>query len=75
MPENSLLISNVRHEELLRTSLGLLGDARVMLENGEALDFAESDIREAWMTLGEITGEAVSDDIVTEVFSRFCLGK
>lgn len=75
VPENSLLISNVRHEELLRTSLGLLGDARVMLENGEALDFAESDIREAWMTLGEITGEAVSDDIVTEVFSRFCLGK
>ena len=46
-----------------------------MLENGEALDFAESDIRESWMLLGEITGEAVTDDIVTEVFSRFCLGK
>ena len=53
----------------------LLGDARMMLECGEALDFAESDIREAWMALGEITGEAVNDDIVKEVFARFCLGK
>ena len=72
---DDLLITDVRHEEILRNALGLLGDARGMLENGEALDFAESDIRESWMLLGEITGEAVTDDIVTEVFSRFCLGK
>lgn len=74
-PGDELLITDVRHEEILRNALGLLGDARGMLENGEALDFAESDIRESWMLLGEITGEAVTDDIVTEVFSRFCLGK
>ena len=74
-PGDELLITDVRHEEILRNALGLLSDARGMLENGEALDFAESDIREAWMLLGEITGEAVTDDIVTEVFSRFCLGK
>ncbi len=72
---DEILIADVRHEQILRNSLKLLGDARGMLENGEALDFAESDIRESWMLLGEITGESVTDDIVSEVFSRFCLGK
>ena len=46
-----------------------------MLRAGEALDFAETDIRSAWSLLGEIIGETVSQDILTEVFSRFCLGK
>ena len=73
--ENEVMITNIRHIELLENSMRLLTDARGMLECGEALDFAESDIREAWMSLGEITGEAVNDDIVKEVFARFCLGK
>jgi len=73
--ENDIMITNARHEQLLRDALQLMKDSSFMLENGEALDFAESDIREAWMKLGEITGDAVADDIVTEVFSRFCLGK
>ena len=46
-----------------------------MLDMGEAFDFAETDIRSAWNLLGEITGDAVNDDIISEVFSRFCLGK
>lgn len=74
-PGNDIMITNVRHEELLRQALQLLEDAEFMLISGEALDFAESDIREAWMAMGEITGEAVTDDIVKEVFARFCLGK
>jgi tRNA modification GTPase len=73
--QDEVMITNVRHEQLLKNSLSLLDDAEEMLINGEALDFPESDIREAWMTLGEITGDAVTDDIVNEVFSRFCLGK
>lgn len=74
-PGDDLIITNIRHEELLRNSQKLLDDSLAMLQNNEALDFAESDIREAWMLLGEITGEAVTDDIINEVFSRFCLGK
>ena len=42
---------------------------------GEALDFIEVDVRNAYELLGEITGETVSDDIINEVFARFCLGK
>ena len=73
--EQDIMIADARHEQLLNEAAGSLRDARFMLENGEALDFAESDIRTAWMLLGEITGEAVTDDIVNEIFSRFCLGK
>ena len=50
-------------------------DALHMAEKGEALDFIESDVNDAYEYLGEITGESVSDDIINEVFSRFCLGK
>ena len=70
-----MLITNARHANLLSQSLQLLADARTMLESGEALDFAETDIRSAWSLLGEIIGETVNQDILTEVFSRFCLGK
>ncbi|MFR6257293.1 MAG: hypothetical protein ACLULK_00745 [Anaerovoracaceae bacterium] len=41
----------------------------------EALDFIEIDVKSAYEYLGEIIGETVSDDIIDEVFSRFCLGK
>jgi len=73
--ENEVMITNVRHENLLSQSLQSLSDAKEMLLAGEALDFAETDIRTAWSLLGEIIGETVNQDILAEVFSRFCLGK
>ncbi len=73
--DGSIMVANVRHEQLLKKALSALSDAEDILKAGEALDFAESDIREAWIDLGEITGESVSSDIVDEIFSRFCLGK
>ena len=73
--ENEVMITNVRHANLLSQSLQSLSDAKEMLLAGEALDFAETDIRAAWSLLGEIIGETVNQDILAEVFSRFCLGK
>lgn len=70
-----IMVADVRHEELMKEAMKSLSDAEKILRNGEALDFAEIDIRSAWTTLGEITGESVNDDIVNEIFSRFCLGK
>lgn len=72
---SDVMIADARHEELILETMQFLLDARSMVARGEALDFAESDLRSAWMALGEITGESVSDDIVEEIFSRFCLGK
>ena len=46
-----------------------------MAEAGEALEFIEIDVNRAYELLGEIIGEAVNEDIINEVFARFCLGK
>ena len=46
-----------------------------MIASKEALDFIEIDVKNTYEYLGEIIGETVSDDIIDEVFARFCLGK
>ena len=69
------MVNNVRHIELLQQSRDSLRDAMNMTLAREALDFIEVDVRNAYELLGEITGETVSDDIINEVFARFCLGK
>lgn len=71
----STMVNNVRHIELLNQSRDSLRDAMDMTLAREALDFIEVDVRNAYELLGEITGETVSDDIINEVFARFCLGK
>lgn len=73
--KDSIMVSNVRHEQLLRQALQSAEDARTITLAGEALDIIEIDIREAYDRLGEIIGETVSDEVLDEVFSRFCLGK
>jgi tRNA modification GTPase len=45
------------------------------LTNTLAIDLASIDIRNAWLTLGEITGETLEEDIIDKIFSEFCLGK
>lgn len=72
---DSLLVTNVRHKDLLTRARQSIADAETMTEAGEAMDFIEVDLKNAYDLLGEIIGETVSDDIINEVFSRFCLGK
>lgn len=73
--KESLMVNNVRHIELLHKAQDALRDALHMIRNQEALDFIEVDVNQAYADLGEIIGETVSDDIINEVFARFCLGK
>ena len=73
--EESIMVNNVRHENLLRKASRAAGDAIEMSRMQEALDIIEIDVRNAYDFLGEIIGETVSDDIINEVFARFCLGK
>ena len=68
--KESLMVSNVRHIELLEKSRDSLRSAMKMTERKEALDFIEIDVRDAYERLGEITGDTVSEDIINEVFSR-----
>lgn len=73
--KESVMVNNVRHIELLKKSRDALKDALKMTCAKEALDFIEIDVKSAYEYLGEIIGETVSDNIINEVFSRFCLGK
>ncbi|MBR0456325.1 MAG: tRNA uridine-5-carboxymethylaminomethyl(34) synthesis GTPase MnmE [Firmicutes bacterium] len=73
--KDSIMVNDVRHEELLRKAEQAVCDAAAITKTQEALDIIEIDIREAFDRLGEIIGETVSDEVIDEVFSRFCLGK
>ena len=69
------VITNVRHAELVRKAMEETGEAMRMAQAMEAMDFIEVNVRAAFDYLGEITGETASDEVIDEVFSRFCLGK
>lgn len=71
----STLVSNLRQKDLLERAGAAIRDARVQAEERAALDFLEIDVKNAWELLGEIVGETVSENIIDEVFARFCLGK
>lgn len=73
--ENDVLVTNVRHASLLRKAKEEVEQAENMTAIHEALDFIEVNIRAAFDYLGEITGDTASDEIINEIFARFCLGK
>jgi len=72
---NEVLITNVRHRQLLDRAIESLETAQTAHEGGLPLDFVTIDIKEGADYLGQITGESVSEDVVKEIFSRFCIGK
>ena len=70
----STFISNQRHYQALLTALDLL--RRVASDwDTLPLDLLALDLRHAWQVLGEITGSAWSEDLLNDIFQRFCLGK
>ncbi len=73
--EESTIVTNVRHMELLRSAAESLKDAISLTEMGEPLELIEIDVNQAYMSYGLIIGEEAGDDIINEVFRRFCLGK
>jgi tRNA modification GTPase len=68
-------VSNARHIQLLREAQKTIGEAIDAVESGLPVDMVAFDIRRTWELLGEIVGDAVSDDLVSQIFSQFCLGK
>jgi tRNA modification GTPase len=73
--KSSTIVTNARHEALLKEAKQSLTDAASMTEMGEPLELIEIDVNQAYASLGLIIGEEVGDDIINEVFRRFCLGK
>lgn len=72
---NEVLVTNVRHRQLLDRAIESLEAAETAHDGGLPLDFVTIDIKESAESLGQITGESVSEDVVREIFARFCIGK
>ncbi|HOM02269.1 MAG TPA: tRNA uridine-5-carboxymethylaminomethyl(34) synthesis GTPase MnmE [Acetivibrio sp.] len=70
-----ILLTNIRHKNLIDSAVSSIKKAMDAIENSMTLDLVSIDITDAADYLGQITGESVSDDVMHEIFSRFCLGK
>ncbi len=76
MPQQEgVLLSNLRHYEALRQVVASLDEVENGLREGLTPDLLAVDIRNALYHLGTITGEVSSDEVLSSVFSRFCVGK
>ena len=72
---NYTYITNARQISLLNKCINIINEINKEVENKEEVDLIEIDIKRLWETLSEITGEVNSDDLLNEIFSKFCLGK
>ncbi len=69
------VITNIRHKNQIRKSIDALEQAKKGIEIKMPIDVVAVSLKEALEDLSEITGENVSEDIINNIFSKFCLGK
>ena len=72
---NEVVIMNIRHKEALQESYDALMLVKGSIEKGLPEDFYSIDLMNAYASLGKIIGEEINDDLVNEIFSKFCMGK
>ncbi|MDD7520185.1 MAG: tRNA uridine-5-carboxymethylaminomethyl(34) synthesis GTPase MnmE [Dorea formicigenerans] len=72
---NELVVTNLRHKEALQDALHSLQLVERSIEDGMPEDFYSIDLTSAYASLGKIIGEEVDEDVVNEIFSKFCMGK
>ena len=72
---DEVYITNVRQKTSLQEALDSLHLVMQSIEDGMPEDFYSIDLMNAYEELGKIIGEAVEDDLVNEIFSKFCMGK
>lgn len=72
---DEIVITNIRHKEALEQTLNSLKLVNTSMEKGLPEDFYTIDLMDAYGALGKIIGEEIGDDLVEEIFSKFCMGK
>ncbi|WP_125702187.1 tRNA uridine-5-carboxymethylaminomethyl(34) synthesis GTPase MnmE [Lacticaseibacillus daqingensis] len=73
--QSTLMVTNARQIGLLRQAKVSLQAVLTGIEAGMPIDLVQIDMTAAWDKLGEITGDAAPDELITQLFSQFCLGK
>lgn len=73
--DGETIVSNVRHKNIILNSRRNLDKARETIRNNMPIDMISTHLKEIIEELGKITGETVTEDVIAEIFSKFCLGK
>jgi len=68
-------LSNTRHIALLENASQALGEVMDGVAAGMPVDLVQMDMTRCWDYLGEVVGDSVQDELITQLFSQFCLGK
>ena len=68
-------ITNVRQISKIKECLSMINEVDESIKNEVPLDMIEIDLKKIWNTLGEITGESYTEELLDELFSKFCVGK
>ena len=72
---DEVYITNIRQKTSLIDAYESLKKVNESIENGMPEDFYSIDLIDAYESLGSITGETIGEDLVNEIFSKFCMGK
>lgn len=72
---DEVYITNIRHKTALQDAYDSLIKVNISIENDMPEDFYSIDLLDAYESLGSITGETIGEDLVNEIFSKFCMGK
>lgn len=73
--QSTVMVTNARHIALLNQAEESLESVIAGLDSGMPVDLCQIDMTNAWDLLGEITGDSYQDELLTQLFSQFCLGK
>ena len=72
---DEVYITNIRHKTAIKDAYDSLVKVNMSIENNMPEDFYSIDLLDAYELLGSITGETIGEDLVNEIFSKFCMGK
>ena len=73
--DNEIIVTNIRQKNLIQQAIQNLSEAENTLLNNMPIDIIAIFINKMLENLGEITGDSPSEEIINEIFSKFCLGK
>ena len=74
-PDNEIIITEMRHKKLIEDAIAHTENAKKTISSNIPIDIISINIKEIIEDLSKITGENVTEDVINEIFSKFCLGK
>lgn len=75
LSDGSVMLTNLRHYEAIRNALQSLAQAEAQVEHNAPTELIASDLRDALHHIGAVTGKVSTDDILNNIFAKFCIGK